>query len=227
MTIKKGPQESLKSYLLRFNQEGLAAESQNEQFIHCAIYQGIRKDGALMADLVRRPAEKLQEFYDRAEEFVNQEETLRVFRETEEVKKGSPRDGRRPKQRAAPSRKEFTRRRPVKRVGNYSWTPVNAPAKEILMEIRKDPNYKDLSPIKGRPLPHNHHKYCHYHDSFGHWTNTCIALNEIIKKYIADGKLTRFLGKREDLTVKHPPDRSTGEQGSSGRDTHPGRPPYC
>jgi hypothetical protein len=196
MTIKQGPQESLRSYLLRFNQERLAAESQNEQFIHCAIYQGIRKDGALMADLARRPAKRLHEFYDRAEEFVNQEETLRAFRETEEADKGSHRDGGRSKHGAAPSRKEFTRRKPVKRVENYSWTPVNAPAREIIMEIRKDPNYKDPSPIKGRPHPRNCHKYCHYHDSFGHWTNTCIALKEIIEKYIADGKLTRFLGKR-------------------------------
>jgi hypothetical protein len=57
MTIRQGPQESLRSYLLRFNQKRLAAENQSEQFIHCAIYQGIRKDGALMANLARRPAE--------------------------------------------------------------------------------------------------------------------------------------------------------------------------
>jgi hypothetical protein len=120
MTIKQGPQESLRSYLLRFNQERLAAETQNEQFIHCAIYQGIRKDGALMADLARRPAERLQEFYDRAEEFVNQEETLRAFRETEETGKGSRGDGGRSKQGVAPSRKEFVQRKPIKRVENYS-----------------------------------------------------------------------------------------------------------
>jgi hypothetical protein len=86
MTIKQGPRESLRSYLLRFNQERLAVESQSEQFIHCAIYQGIRKDGALMTDLARRSAEKLQEF-------VNQEETLRAFRETEEVAKGNSANG--------------------------------------------------------------------------------------------------------------------------------------
>jgi hypothetical protein len=226
MTIKQGPQESLRSYLLRFNQERLAAESQNEQFIHCAIYQGIRKDGALMADLARRPAERLQDFYDRAEEFVNQEETLRAFRETEEAAKGGSRDRERSKQGAVPSGKEFTQRKPVKRVENYSWTPVNAPAREILMEIRKDPSYKDPSPIKGRPHPRNRHKYCHYHDSFGHWTNTCIALKEMIEKYIADGKLTRFLGKREDLTTRLPPDRLAGGQSSGGRDARSGRPPY-
>jgi hypothetical protein len=79
MTIKQGPQDSLRSYLFRFNQERLVAESQNEQFIHCAIYQGIRKDGALMANLARRPADGLQDFLDRAEEFINQEETLCAF----------------------------------------------------------------------------------------------------------------------------------------------------
>jgi hypothetical protein len=176
--------------------------------------------------LARRPAERLQEFYDRAEEFVNQEETLRVFQETEEVAKGNSVDGGKLKQRTAPPRKEFTQRRPVKRVENYSWMLVNAPAREILMEIRKDSDYKDPSPIKGSLLPHNRHKYCHYHDSYGHWTNTCIALKEMIEKYIADGKLTRFLGKREDLTAKHPLDRSTGDQGSSRRDARSGRPPY-
>jgi hypothetical protein len=226
MTIKQGPQESLRSYLLHFNQERLAAESQNEQFILCAIYQGIRKDGALMADLARRPAERLQDFYDQAEEFVNQEETLRAFRDTEEAAKGGSGDRGRSKQEAVPSRKEFTQRKPVRRVENYSWTPVNAPAREILMEIIKDPSYKDPSPIKGRPHPRNRHKYCHYHDSFGHWTNTCIALKEMIEKYIADGKLTRFLGKREDLTTRLPPERPAGGQSSGGRDVRPARPPY-
>jgi hypothetical protein len=129
-------------------------------------------------------------------------------------------DGGKLKQRTAPPRKEFTQRRPVKRVENYSWTPVNALARKILMEIRKDPDYKDPSPIKGRTLPHNRHKYCHYHDSYGHCTNT---FNE---KYIVDGKLTCFLGKREDLTAKHQPDRSTGDHGSSRRDVRSGRPPY-
>jgi hypothetical protein len=55
MTIKKGPQEFLRSYLMPFNQERLASESQTKEFIHCAMYQGIKKDGPLMADLARIP----------------------------------------------------------------------------------------------------------------------------------------------------------------------------
>jgi hypothetical protein len=226
MTIKQGPQESLRSYLLRFNQERLAAESQSEQFIHCAIYQGIRKDGALMADLTRRPADGLQDCFDRAEEFVNQEETLRTFRGAEGPAKENPTPDRKLKQRTTRVGREVAKRRPIKRVENYNWTPVNAPVKEILMEIRKDPGYKDPSPIKGQPPPHNRHKYCHYDDSFGHYTDNCISLKKMIEKYIADGKLKRFLGKRESSSDKLPPYRFTGNWGSSGRGVRSGKQQY-
>lgn len=170
MTIRQGPQESLKSYLLRFNQKRLAAGNQSEQFIHCAIYQGIRKDGTLMANLARRPAKGLQEFLDRAEEFVNQEETLRAFRGAEEVARENPATKKKLKQRMTSVGNEVIERRPVKRVEDYNWTPINAPTKEVLMEIKKDPDYKNPPPIKGKPHPHNFHKYCHYHDSYVHWT---------------------------------------------------------
>jgi len=38
MTIQQGPTESLKSYLMQFNQKKLATESQTEEFVYCALY---------------------------------------------------------------------------------------------------------------------------------------------------------------------------------------------
>jgi hypothetical protein len=192
MTIKQGPQESLRSYLLRFNQERLTAKSQSEQFIHCAIYQGIRKDGRFSEEASRGVARIFGSGGGVCKPGRNSLCVPRGRRSYE----GEFRNWREAK--ATLLRKEITERRPVKRVENYNWTPVNVPAKEILMEIRKDPGYKDRSPIKGRPLPHNRHKYCHYHDSYGHWTNTCVALKEMIEKYIADalfGKARRSDGQ--------------------------------
>jgi hypothetical protein len=94
------------------------------------------------------------------------------------------------------------------------------------MEIRKDPGYKDPSPIKGQ-LPHyNRHKYCHYHDSFGHYTDNWTSLKEVIEKYIADGKLKCFVGRRESSSDKRPVYKFTGNQGSSGRDVRSGKPQY-
>jgi len=97
MTIKHGPQESLQSFLKWFNLERLAAESQTEEFIHCAMYQGIRKDGTLMANLARKPSRGLQELLDWAEEFLNQEERLQAFREVEGTRMSKVNDGRRQK----------------------------------------------------------------------------------------------------------------------------------
>jgi hypothetical protein len=79
MSLHQGRNESLEDYLMRFNQEKLATESPIEEFIYCAQFQGIRKDGPLMADLARKPPQNLHEFMDRAEEFINQEKTLRAL----------------------------------------------------------------------------------------------------------------------------------------------------
>jgi hypothetical protein len=52
-------------------------ESATNDFIYGALFQGIRKDGALMAKLARKPPQNLDEFMSKLEEYVNQEETLR------------------------------------------------------------------------------------------------------------------------------------------------------
>lgn len=152
---------------------------------------------------------------------MNQEEAPRAFRGTEEVSRENPMTKKKSKQRVVPVGKGVTKRRPVKRVEDYNWTPINPPAKEVLMEIKKDP-----PPIKGKPLPHNLHKYCHYHDSYGHWTNSCVALRDMIESYIVDGKLTHLLGKQENQTDGPPVCQVLGNRDSSGRGAHPSRQPY-
>jgi hypothetical protein len=79
MSLHQGCDESLKDFLLRFNQERLTTENPTEEFVHSALFQGIWKDGPLMTDLARRPSRDLHEFMERAEEFINQEETLQAL----------------------------------------------------------------------------------------------------------------------------------------------------
>jgi hypothetical protein len=76
MSIQQGRDESLKEFLQRFNQARLTTESPTEEFVPSALYQGIKKDRPLMADLARKPTSYLHEFMERADEFINQEETL-------------------------------------------------------------------------------------------------------------------------------------------------------
>jgi hypothetical protein len=79
MSLHQDHDESLKDYFMRFNQEKLGTEGATDDFIYGALFQGIWKDGPLMADLARKLPQNLHKFMDKAEEFISQEETLRVL----------------------------------------------------------------------------------------------------------------------------------------------------
>jgi hypothetical protein len=77
LSLVQGKAESLKDYMQRFNQEKLMVKSPDEQMILLALMNGIKAEGPLMAELARRPTlGALQQFMRKAEEFVNQEETI-------------------------------------------------------------------------------------------------------------------------------------------------------
>jgi hypothetical protein len=71
MSLHQGPDESLKDFLMRFNQEKIATKNLTEEFVYCALFQGIKKDGPLMANSARKPPHNLHGFMERAEEFIN------------------------------------------------------------------------------------------------------------------------------------------------------------
>jgi hypothetical protein len=76
-----------------------------------------------------------------------------------------------------------------KNFGDYKWTPLNASLTEVLMELKKDPHYQKPKTILGVPPPRLAHKYCAFHDSYGHLTEQCVSLRQLIEKLIENGKL--------------------------------------
>jgi hypothetical protein len=61
------------------------------------------------------------------------------------------------------------------------------------MELKKDPNYQRSRPIQEDPPPRLAHKYCAFHNSYGHLIEQCVSLRQLIEKFIENGKLVRFL----------------------------------
>jgi len=47
--------------------------------VYASLYQGLRPEGPLMAELARLQPENLLEFMEKVEEFINQEETLQAM----------------------------------------------------------------------------------------------------------------------------------------------------
>jgi hypothetical protein len=76
MSLHQGPEESLRNFFLRFNQARLEAETATDDFIYGALFQGIRKYGALMADIARKPPQNLDGFMNKAEKYINQDKYL-------------------------------------------------------------------------------------------------------------------------------------------------------
>ncbi|XP_059446601.1 uncharacterized protein LOC132178164 [Corylus avellana] len=77
LSLVQGKTESLKDFMLWFNREKLTVESLNEQTVLLALMHGIKADGPLMAELARKPTlGTLRQFTHKAEEFINQEETV-------------------------------------------------------------------------------------------------------------------------------------------------------
>jgi hypothetical protein len=134
--IRQGPKELLKDYLAHFNQEKLATESRTKEFVYCPLFQGIRKDGPLMADLARKSPQNLQEFMDRVDEFINQEETLQALLGANTSRASS--SGEKKEQKGA---QKAVEQKPRKKFKDYDWTPLNVLLNEVLMEIKKDPMY--------------------------------------------------------------------------------------
>jgi len=64
MSLHQGPEESLRDFFMRFNQARLEAEAATDDFIYGALFQGIRKDGALMADIARKPPSEFRWLYE-------------------------------------------------------------------------------------------------------------------------------------------------------------------
>jgi hypothetical protein len=197
MSVQQGRDESLKKFLQRFNQARLTTESPTEEFVHSALYQGIRKDGPLMADLARKPTRYLHEFMERADEFINQEETLQAL-----LGKGVTQTSNSGEKSKKKKKKEFYKRQDAvesgikKKFHEYNWTPLNAPIEEVLAAIKMDTMYEKPSEIVGTPHLRTAHRYCAFHESKGHSTETCRSLRALIEKFIENGKLVHFLASQ-------------------------------
>ena len=160
LTVKQGSQESLKSYVQRFNTESLKIDVPDEKFAITAIIAGLgvqSKD--LMFSISKNPQASMAEVLAKAEKYIKGEEALISKRESSSTHKERSatdkrrgRSPKRPNDQEKSSRKD--RERSPKRRGNlrdrlgppqferrrrYSpqrFTPLTASVSQVLHEVR-------------------------------------------------------------------------------------------
>jgi hypothetical protein len=82
MAMRQKEGESLKDYVVQFNQAKLTVDSPTEEMVYAALYQGLRVEGPLMSEIVLNHPENLTALMDVVEKYINQEETLGALRES-------------------------------------------------------------------------------------------------------------------------------------------------
>ena len=217
LTIKQGSQESLKSYVQRFNAESLKIDVPDEKFAITAFITGLgvqSKD--LMFSISKNPQASMAEVLAKAEKYINGEEALLSKRESSSTRKEKGvtdrRRGRSPKrqgdQRKSPGAE---RKRSPKRRGNlrdrlgppqsqgrqrYSpqrFTPLTASVSQVLHEVRNEQFLRWPTQMKSDPATRDNTKYCEFHRDYGHRTDNCIQLRREIEYLIQRGYLRRFI----------------------------------
>ena len=217
LTIKQSSQESLRSFVQRFNAESLKVDIPDEKFAITAFIAGLgvqSKD--LMFSIFKNPQASMAEVLAKAEKYINGEEALiskKGSSSTHKEKSGTDkRRGRSPKRQSYRERspKKDGERSP-KRHGNlrdrlsppqlerrqrYSprrFTPLTASVSQVLREVRNKQFLRWPTEMKSDPATRDNTRYSEFHRDYGHRTDDCIQLKKEIEYLIRRGYLRRFI----------------------------------
>jgi hypothetical protein len=210
LTLRQGKEESLKDFMLRFNREKLEVDTPDDKTLLCALMQGVRAEGPLMAEVGRKNVNKvtLPQFMKLTEEFIHQEELVGALLKAqtleEQSKKESKKDSsttkskeeknpRKGEKKSGSSFKSEPRKVEPSRFSKEVFTPLNASLTEVLSAVKGDPAFRWPRKMKTDPFKRDRSKFCEYHADHGHLTEDCISLRREIEVFIQNGRLVRFL----------------------------------
>ena len=217
LTIKQSSQESLRSYVQRFNAESLKVDIPDEKFAITAFIAGLgvqSKD--LMFSISKNPQASMVEVLAKAEKYINGEEALISKKGSssthKEKSRTDKRRGRSPKRQNdrerspkkdgewSPKRRGSLRDRlgppQLERRQHYSprrFTPLPATVSQVLREVQNEQFLRRPSQMKSDPAKRDNTRYCEFHRDYGHRTDDCLQLRKEIEYLIRRGYLRRFI----------------------------------
>ena len=202
LTIKQSSQESLRSYVQRFNAESLKVDIPNEKFAITTFIAGLRVQSKdLMFSISKNPQASMAEVLAKAKKYINGEEALiskkgnsSTYKEKSRTNKRRGRSPKRQNDRERSPKKDGERS--LKRRGSlrdrlgppqleqrqhYSprrFTPLTATVSQVLREVQNEQFLRWPSQMKSDPATRDNTRYCEFHRDYGHRTDDCIQLRK-------------------------------------------------
>ena len=195
MSIRQWKDETLRSYITRFNKEALSIDEVDDKILVAAFTNGLRK-GKFLFSLYKNDPKTMSEVLYRATKYMNAEDALSA-REDKPRKRERPEDARqdhgRKKLRTRDRREEKHSKPPGGRF--TSFTPLNAPLDQVLMQIKDEGSLTFPGKLKIDLAKRSRNKYFRFHRDHGHDTADCYDLKQQIEALIREGKLQKFVSK--------------------------------
>ncbi|XP_065632979.1 uncharacterized protein LOC136068963 [Quercus suber] len=196
LTIEQGENESLRSFITRFNREALTVDEMDDKLLLAAFHNGVHSD-LFIHKLYEQEPQTMAELVHSAQNFMNTEDAIiakkRKRTEKMETNRHSEHGPRPKKGRTNDKRDRDKKTGPSAR--NQQYTPLNMPLEQVLMQVKDKPSLKWPKKLKGDPNKRNRNKYCRFHKDHGHDTDECFDLKQQIENLISQGKLRNFLGR--------------------------------
>ncbi|XP_027127785.1 uncharacterized protein [Coffea arabica] len=178
MAIRQKPDESLRSFMARFNTENLQIRDKDEKVVMAAFMNGLRAE-ELFCKLAEKSPRDLEELLTRAHAAANAEEAARLKRESDRELGNRRGRGSHPKSKDGPAKKNFFDRlskekTPAQPPLPKKWyTSLTRPRAQILAVIEAE-GLGERPPKMGTPRnKRNQDRYCVFHRDVGHDTEGC------------------------------------------------------
>uniref|UniRef100_A0A2N9EI37 Reverse transcriptase domain-containing protein n=1 Tax=Fagus sylvatica TaxID=28930 RepID=A0A2N9EI37_FAGSY len=197
LNVKQMEDESLRAYVHRFNKETMQIDRPKEDVTLTAFMARLPK-GDFLYDLCKDPLETLSELMYEAQKHMNAEDTIECRddplpkrRKDVDDRKQEPTKQKVSKFSETPERKRTT----APSVKFNSFTPLNTPIDQLLMQIEDDPSLRWLGKICSDPNRRPKNLYYRFHKDHSHLTENCMALKEQVETLIRQGKLQKYVGR--------------------------------
>ena len=180
LTIEQGENESLWSFITRFNREALSVNEVDDKLLLAAFHNEVNSD-LFIHKLYEKEPQSMAELVHSAQNFMNAEDAIIAKkRKRSERIEGNPsrhpEQGPHPKKGRKEERKDQDNKKSDPSARNQQYSPLNVPLEQVLMQIKDDPSLKWPEKMKGDPNKRNRNKYCCFHRDHGHDTDECFDL---------------------------------------------------
>ena len=151
MSIKQREDETLRSYITRFNKEALSIDEADDKILVAAFTNGLR-NGKFLFSLYKNDPKTMSEVLYRATKYMNAEDAL-LTREDKPRKRERLEDARQNQGRKKPRTGDRCDERRSKPPGGRftSFTLLNTPLDQVLMQIKDEGVLKFLGKLKSDP----------------------------------------------------------------------------